>query len=69
MTPEVNEVMDAALKLSEAERLIVAARLMETISSDLSGLSDDDPNFLDELERRAGDNAPGIPISELWKRD
>jgi hypothetical protein len=69
MIASVAEILDAALKLPEPERLLVASRLMDTLPADLAGLSVDDPKFLDELERRAVDPEPGVPVSELWKRE
>lgn len=69
MIASVAEILDAALKLPESERLLVASRLMDTLPADLAGLSVGDPEFLDELERRAVDPGPGVPVSELWKRE
>jgi hypothetical protein len=63
-----DEVLDAALKLSESDRLLIATRLMDTLSDDLPGLSVDDPGFIDELERRAADAGPMIYASELWNQ-
>ncbi|MGD9644408.1 MAG: hypothetical protein AB7U73_01770 [Pirellulales bacterium] len=68
MASTPDEIVDAALKLSEADRLLIANRLLETLPDDLPGLSCEDAVLLDELERRAGDSAPTIPASELWKR-
>jgi hypothetical protein len=69
MASSADEIINAALKLPEAERLLVAARLLETLPDDYPGLSADDPGFMDELERRANDTEPTIPASELWKQD
>ena len=69
MIASVAEILDAALKLPESERLLVASRLMDTLPADLAGLSVDDPKFLDELERRAVNPEPGVPVSKLWKRE
>jgi ethanolamine ammonia-lyase small subunit len=44
-------------------------QLAKPVASDLPGLSEDDPGFLDELERRANDTGPTIPASDLWKQD
>jgi hypothetical protein len=43
--------------------------LLETLPDDLPGLAEDDPGFLDELERRANDAGPTIPAAEIWKQD
>jgi hypothetical protein len=69
MIANVAEILDAALKLPEPERLLVASRLMDTLPPDLAELSVDDAEFLDELERRAVAPEPGVPVSDLWKRE
>jgi hypothetical protein len=69
MASNPKEIIDAALQLSESDRLLIAARLLETLPDDFPGLSEDEAGFLDELERRASDTEPTIPIADLWKRD
>jgi hypothetical protein len=64
-----HEIIDAALKLPEADRLLIATRLLETLPDDYPGLSEDDPGFLDELVRRAGDREPTVRLNELWNQD
>lgn len=64
-----DEILDAALKLPEPDRLLIATRLFDTLPDDAPSLSEDAPGFLDELERRANDTEPTIPVSELWKQD
>jgi hypothetical protein len=64
-----DEILDSALKLPETDRLLIAERLLETVPDDAPGLSVDDPEFLEELERRFEDTTAGIPVSELWKQD
>ena len=64
-----DEILDAALQLPESDRLLIATRLFDTLPDDLPGLSEDDPGFLDELDRRANDSEATIPLSELWKQD
>lgn len=64
-----DEILDAALKLSESDRLMIATRLLDTIPDDPPGLSEHDPGFLEELERRANDAGATISASELWKQD
>ena len=68
MANEATEIIAAALKLPESDRFLIVARLLETLPDDPPGLSEDDPDSLDELERRANDTEPTIPASELWKR-
>ena len=64
-----DEVLDAALKLSQADRLVIVSRLMDTLDDDLPGPGVDDPGLLEELERRTVDPSPTIPASELWQDD
>jgi hypothetical protein len=69
MASSSDEIINAALKLPESDRMLIAARLLETLPDDYPGLSEEDPGFLDELERRANDRDAIIPISEIWKQD
>lgn len=69
MASNPHEILDAALKLPESDRLLIAARLLETLPSDHPGLSEDDPGFLEELDRRATDTEPTIPADKLWTQD
>jgi hypothetical protein len=68
MSVSRDEILDAALKLTEADRLLLVSQLMDTLPDDLPGLPDDDPTFLEELERRAKDSDSTISASELWNR-
>jgi hypothetical protein len=60
-----DEVLKAALQLSEADRLAIANELLDTLPEDLPGLSDDDPDFAEELERRSGDLEGSMKWEEL----
>lgn len=55
------EVLKSAMALSEADRLLLATELLDTVADDGAGWSLDDPALLDELDRRANDGSPGIP--------
>lgn len=59
------EVLEAALQLSEADRLVIVNRLMETLPEEALGLSADDPDLLEELERRLQNSEGSIPWSQL----
>lgn len=48
------EILNAALQLSEADRLVIANRLLDTLSEDVPGLAMDDPALAAELDRRSG---------------
>ena len=61
MSATRQDVLKSAMQLSEADRLILATELMETVSDDLPGWSIDDVDFVAELERRADDDSVGIP--------
>ena len=68
MASAPREIIEAALKLSESDRMLIAARLLETLPENYPGLSEDDEGFLDELERRANQTDATIPVSDLWKQ-
>lgn len=60
-----DEILRAALQLSEADRLALVDELMDTLPEDPPGLSDDDPDFAKELERRTGDLEGSMTWEEL----
>ncbi|MBD3676365.1 MAG: hypothetical protein HUJ26_22880 [Planctomycetaceae bacterium] len=62
------EILNAALQLSEADRLVIANRLLDTLSADVPGLALDDPALAAELDRRSGDWENSIPWSELSRQ-
>jgi hypothetical protein len=64
-----NEILEAALRLSEPERILLVARLLETLPAHELGLSLDRPDLLEELERRFKDLEGTVPLSDLWKRE
>lgn len=68
-----DEILEAALKLSEAERLSIATQLLATLPDEtdeieLSELELDDEELIKEWDRRANDGSEPIPVSEIWKR-
>ena len=70
MTPESQALFDAALALPEAERAILAERLLETLSPPGEELTDDELEA--ELDRRfeeyRRDPSVGIPWSEIKRQ-
>jgi hypothetical protein len=52
MSATREEILDAALRLPESDRLDIAHRLMETLPDELPGLSEDEPHLVEELDRR-----------------
>lgn len=69
MPADRDEILDGALKLPDFDRLLIAERLLETVPEDVTGLSLDDPNFVEEVTRRFHDSGETIAVSDLWKRD
>jgi hypothetical protein len=59
-------IFEAAMALSEGERLDLASRLLDTVPPGV--LSIDDPDFIAELDRRFDDGAPTVPWSEIRDR-
>ena len=69
MSVDPETVFNAALQLSEGERLNLAFRLLDTVPEDAPGLSLDDPNLRQELDRRFADSDGSIPWSELRTKE
>jgi hypothetical protein len=72
MSASADDILNAAMQLSEPERFHIVERLLETLPDDMDempGLSEDDPGLMAELERRAADKDNHVPLSELWKQD
>lgn len=64
-----DEILSAALKLPEFERLSIATQLLNTLPSEAADKFLDDEELLEELERRSNDGSEPIPLSDIWKRD
>jgi hypothetical protein len=62
-----DSIFEAAAKLPEGERMELVSRLMDTLPDAPNLLCVDDPNFIEELDRRAADDSGSIPWSELKK--
>jgi hypothetical protein len=60
-----DQIVDAALKLPESARREIAFRILASLPNEAIEACDE--AFLEELERRACDDGPTIPASELWK--
>jgi|1186.fasta_scaffold295052_2 hypothetical protein len=58
-------IFEAAVQLPEGARLELVSRLMDTLPGPANLLSLDDPNLIEELDRRAADDSGSIPWSEL----
>jgi len=60
-----DEILTAALALSESDRLAIVNRLLETLPPDAPDLPVDDSVFSEELQRRSGDWDGAVPWDEL----
>ena len=58
-------VFDAAMQLPEEARLHLAACLLESLPTEDTGPSLDDPAFVDELDRRFSDLEGAVSWNEL----
>jgi hypothetical protein len=65
MRQTADALLAAALQLPETQRAMLVSRLLETLSPDSEGLSMDDENLVEELERRASDSSGAISWTEL----
>jgi hypothetical protein len=64
LTP--NAIFAAAMAVPKSERLDLASRLLDTVPP--NALSIDDPDFIEELDRRFNDGAPTVPWTEVRDR-
>lgn len=62
------ELLKSVLSLPEADRIMLATELLDSIDGSPEHFSVEDPAFLEELERRANDPSPGIPWEEVKRR-
>jgi putative addiction module component (TIGR02574 family) len=66
MSPQANEVLQAALQLTDAEKLDLANRLLDTLPPELL---DEDEAWAAELNRRANDSPDQfVPWEEVRKQ-
>lgn len=65
MNANVDVVFDAAMALSESDRLVLASRLLDTVPPGPDGLDMDDPDLIDELDRRFNDREGSVEWSDL----
>ena len=65
MEQTANAILEAAMMLSENDRIALASRLLESVPSDEVTKSVDDPSLIEELDRRFADREGTIPWSEL----
>ena len=65
MASNRDEVLEAALQLSEVDRLAIVNRLLASLPEEPPGLALDDAQFAEELERRSGDWDGAVPWEQL----
>ncbi len=65
MQTDLQGILDAAMQLSEADRLALVSRLMQALPPEDDSLSLDDPQLAAELDRRFAQTDEGIPWSQL----
>jgi len=65
MQSDPQAILDAALRLSENERLAIVSRLLETLPPEDMTVSLDDPQLVEELDRRFADDEGAVPWSDL----
>ncbi len=65
MPEDTNLLFEAAMRLPEEERLSLVSRILEALPTDDVTSSLDDPDLLNELERRFAQPDGAIPWSEL----
>jgi len=63
------EILEAALGLPDDDRFQLVAQLLESFPNDRSGASLDDPDLLEELDRRFADTESAVPLSNLWDKN
>ena len=66
---QAKDILEAALSLPEDDRFQLVAQLLESFPCDGFGLSVDDADLLQELDRRFADPAGAVPLSQLWDKD
>ena len=65
MPENANLLFEAAMHLPEGQRLSLVSRILDTMPAGDVACSVDDPDLLDELERRFAEPEGAIPWSEL----
>ena len=61
------ELLAAALELSEKDRVMLAALLLESVPESDEILHEDDLGFYEELKRRSSDVGGAVSAEDLWK--
>lgn len=71
MSDQTQSILETALSLPEAERLVIAETLLQSVPEDIEAL--DDEAFAAELDRRWNefqrDTSAAVPWSEVRRQD
>ena len=65
METDPQAILDAALRLSDDERLAIVSRLLDTLPPEDVTVSLDDAQLAEELDRRFADSEGAVPWSDL----
>jgi hypothetical protein len=65
MSPDTEALFQAARLLPEQDRMSLVSRLLETLPDAAAFLSEDDPDFIDELNRRLADDEGAVDAQDL----
>ena len=65
MSSTTDEIISAAIQLSEADRLVIVSQLLATVGDEEHLPELDGEGFLEELQQRRNDPVNAIPWSQL----
>ena len=68
MSVSHDEILKSALSLPEADRVVLATEILDSVKEPMPGMSIDDPNLLDELKRRRASMSDSVSVPELFSR-
>jgi len=74
LSPEVfmsaahDEILTSVLSLPEADRILLATEILDSVAEPMPGMSIDDSNLAEELNRRHASMDDSISASELFSR-
>ena len=63
-----DEILKSALSLSEADRILLATEIMDSVAEPMPGMKVGDPKLVEELNRRRASMNDSISASELFSR-
>ncbi len=65
MKSQADAILEAAMMLPEEERFVLVSRLLESMPSEETAISIEDPKLIEELNRRFSDREGAVPWSQL----